>query len=127
MHAAWGNGPASWLNETTAGSCGGLLADFQTRFTGSLEQLLGWLNLLPPLIGAFIGAPLLAREFETGTWRLAFTQAVSRTRWLTTKILLLSAAAVTLMTVFAAVYSWYRGPWTCWRAGSDPTPMTSRA
>lgn len=110
MHAAWGNGPASCLNATTAGSCGGLLADFQTRFTGSLEQLLGWLNLLPPLIGAFIGAPLLAREFETGTWRLAFTQAVSRTRWLTTKILLLSAAAVTLMTVFAAVYSWYRGP-----------------
>jgi hypothetical protein len=110
MHLAWAHGPASCLSATATGNCDGLLTDFQTRFTGSLEQLLGWLNLLPPLIGAFVGAPLLAREFETGTWRLAFTQAVPRTRWLTTKILLLGAVVVTLMTVFAAVFSWYRGP-----------------
>jgi hypothetical protein len=110
MHTAWANGPAGCLPATMAGDCDALLADFQTRFTGSLEQLLGWLNLLPPLIGAFVGAPLLAREFETGTWRLAFTQAVPRTRWLATKIMLLGAVVVALMTVLAAVFSWYRGP-----------------
>ncbi len=109
MHVAWSNGPAGCLN-VTAGACGGLLAGFQTRFAGSLEQLLGWLNLLPPLIGAFIGAPLLAREFETGTWRLAFTQAVPRTRWLTTKILLLSTIVVILMAALTAMFSWYRAP-----------------
>jgi hypothetical protein len=109
MHLAWSGGPAGCLNATT-GTCNGLLAGFQNRFTGSLEQLLGWLNLLPPLIGAFIGGPLLAREFETGTWRLAFTQAVPRTRWLTTKILLLSAIVVILMTALTAMFSWYRGP-----------------
>src|ERR1700730_4580781 len=45
MHLAWSGGPAGCLNATT-GTCNGLLAGFQNRFTGSLEQLLGWLNLL---------------------------------------------------------------------------------
>jgi hypothetical protein len=110
MHTAWSAGPSGCLTVTAGSECSGVLAGFQTRFAGSLEQLLGWLNLLPPLIGAFIGAPLLAREFESGTWRLAFTQAVPRTRWLTTKIVLLATVIVTLMTVFIAVFSWYRGP-----------------
>ena len=34
----------------------------------------------------FWGAPLLAREFETGTFRLAWTQSVTRTRWLAVKL-----------------------------------------
>src|SRR5262249_14725364 len=63
-----------------------------------------------PLIGAFIGAPLLAREFETGTWRLAFTQSVPRTRWLTVKVGLLGLVLVALMAVFGAVFGWYRAP-----------------
>src|SRR5262249_6328234 len=91
MHTAWAGSPAGCLIPNAASDCDTVLTDFQTRFAGSTEQLLGWLNLLPPLVGAFIGAPLIAREFETGTWRLAFTQAVPRTRWLTTKVLLLGA------------------------------------
>ena len=38
--------------------------------------------LVPGLIGAFAGAPLLARELETGTFRFAWTQGVGRMRWL---------------------------------------------
>jgi len=38
----------------------------------------------------FIGAPLLAREFEHGTFRLAWTQGISRRRWLLSKTLLLT-------------------------------------
>jgi hypothetical protein len=34
----------------------------------------------------FWGAPLLARELERGTHRLAWTQSVSRRRWLVTKL-----------------------------------------
>jgi ABC-type multidrug transport system ATPase subunit len=33
----------------------------------------------PVLIGMFWGAPLVARELETGTFRLAWTQSVTRT------------------------------------------------
>ncbi|MER5418823.1 ABC transporter permease [Streptosporangium roseum] len=53
----------------------------------SVGELIGWLPLLAPaMIGAFWGAPLLAREFEHGTHRLAWTQSVSRRRWLVVKV-----------------------------------------
>ena len=41
--------------------------------------------LAPALMGMFWGAPLVAREFEAGTFRLAWNQSVSRTRWLVVK------------------------------------------
>ncbi len=41
----------------------------------------GLLQAIPALIGAFVGAPVLAREFETGTFRYAWTQGFGRTRW----------------------------------------------
>jgi hypothetical protein len=45
--------------------------------------------VLPAIAGAFVGAPLLAREFENGTHRLAWTQGVTRMRWLFAKLALL--------------------------------------
>ncbi len=36
---------------------------------------------MPVLIGAFVGAPVLARELETGTFRFAWTQGFGRARW----------------------------------------------
>jgi hypothetical protein len=41
--------------------------------------------ILPALIGLFWGAPLVAREFESGTYRLAWTQTTP-TRWLAIKL-----------------------------------------
>jgi hypothetical protein len=52
---------------------------------------------IPVLIGLFWGAPLIARELETGTHRLAWNQSVTRTRWLATKLAMV--AAVTVSTV----------------------------
>ena len=40
----------------------------------------------PVIIGVFWGAPLVARELEAGTHRLAWTQSVTRTRWLAIKL-----------------------------------------
>jgi hypothetical protein len=65
--------------------------------------------LAPALIGIFWGAPLVARELETGTYRLAWTQSVSRSRWLVTKIAvvgLLSVTAAALLTL--TITWWYR-------------------
>ena len=41
---------------------------------------------LPILVGLFVGAPLIAKEYEEGTNKLAWTQTVSRRKWLTTKM-----------------------------------------
>jgi hypothetical protein len=51
-----------------------------------LQYLSTLLVALPALVGAFWGAPLIARELESGTYRLAWTQSITRTRWLTVKI-----------------------------------------
>lgn len=63
--------------------------------------------LLPAAIGAFWGAPLLARELEAGTHRLAWAQSVTRTRWLLTKLALTAAAAVVVAgTASLALSRW---------------------
>jgi ABC-type transport system involved in multi-copper enzyme maturation permease subunit len=64
---------------------GGLLAQQIMRF--NLVQY--GLVVLPALAGAFVGAPLVAREIENGTLRLAWTQGVTRTRWILAKLSLL--------------------------------------
>lgn len=63
--------------------------------------------IVPALIGAFWGAPLVARELEAGTHRLAWTQTVTRTRWLLTKLGMTAlAAAAAVGTLSWAVSRW---------------------
>jgi hypothetical protein len=65
------------------------------------------LYLVPALIGVFWGAPLLARELETGTHRLAWNQSVTRTRWLATKLAIVGGAAAAAVGLLSwAVTSW---------------------
>lgn len=51
-----------------------------------LYQVLTWLPAAPVLIGLFWGAPVLGREAERGTLVLAWTQSVTRRRWVTVKL-----------------------------------------
>jgi len=62
------------------------LADVLGERFQSVYVYLSWLPIVPLLIGVFWGAPVLAREFERGTHRLAWTQSVSRRRWLVAKL-----------------------------------------
>jgi hypothetical protein len=67
--------------------------------------------LLPALLGAFWGAPLVAREFESGTFRLAWTQSVSRTKWLTGKLAVVALAAVVTEALFTGMATWWARPY----------------
>jgi len=64
-------------------------------------------RVFPALLGIFWGAPLLAREFETGTYRLAWTQSVPRSRWLVTKLALGGLATVTLAGLLTLTITWW--------------------
>ncbi len=68
------------------------------------------LQLLPVLIGAFVGAPVLARELETGTFRYAWTQGFGRWRWALAKLLLLAVVLAAATAAFGALVSWYYQP-----------------
>jgi hypothetical protein len=65
------------------------------------------LYVLPGLIGAFWGAPLVARELEAGTHRLAWNQSVTRTRWLLTKLGIVGAATVATMGLLSLAITWF--------------------
>jgi hypothetical protein len=62
---------------------------------------------VPALLGIFWGAPLLARELETGTHRLVWTQSVSRSRWLVTKLALGGLATVTVAGLLTLTITWW--------------------
>ncbi|WP_435974863.1 ABC transporter permease [Streptomyces sp. Qhu_M48] len=59
---------------------------------------------LPLLVGAFVAGPLIAREFESGTYKLSLTQSVSPTAWLRAKLLTTTVAAVGTVLALTAVY-----------------------
>ena len=68
------------------------------------------LLILPMLVGMFWGAPLIARETEHGTHRLVWTQGVSRLRWATTKIGLISIAVLVITAIYAGMLTWWITP-----------------
>ena len=63
-------------------------ADLISNFNGTNRFLANGyvLQAVPALIGAFVGAPVLARELETGTFRYAWTQGFGRWRWTLAKL-----------------------------------------
>jgi hypothetical protein len=69
------------------------------------------LQAVPALIGAFIGAPVLARELETGTFRYAWTQGFGRLRWTLAKLVPLAVVLAAAAGVFSLLFSWYYQPY----------------
>jgi hypothetical protein len=65
---------------------------------------------LPVLIGMFWGAPLVARELETRTLRVAWSQGVTRGRWLAVKLGVLGTATVLAATALSAAVTWWAAP-----------------
>jgi hypothetical protein len=71
-----------------------------------LPPVAAGLFALPLLAGMFWGAPLIAREIETGTYRLAWTQSVSRLRWISTKLALVLGVAAIATLALGVLATW---------------------
>ena len=105
------------------GNCAGLSSFFPSGGYRTVNKGLDVAALaVPVLIGMFWGAPLIAREFETGTFRLAWTQGVTRTRWLAAKLGVAGLAAVAASVLFSLMLNWWASP--IHKAGVS-TPFTS--
>ena len=66
--------------------------------------------VVPALIGMFWGAQLIAHELETGTFRLAWTQSVSRLRWLLVKLGLVGLASMVAAGLLSLMVTWWTSP-----------------
>jgi hypothetical protein len=79
---------------------------------GTQVTILGVVLLaLPAVIGIFWGAPLVAREVETGTHRLVWSQSITRTRWLAVKLGFVTLAAVVATGVLSLLLTWAASPY----------------
>jgi hypothetical protein len=117
---------ASGLTTCHGGACAGLATQFLMNLTSGRTfpllpdgadayVILYFLSVLvilaaPAIIGIFWGAPLIARELETGTHRLAWNQSITRTRWLVVKLTLIGLAAMAVTEAFSLLQGWWAAP-----------------
>ncbi|MEV5595857.1 ABC transporter permease [Streptomyces sp. NPDC052496] len=86
------------------------VAAFRARYTAPVNLITTAMALLPAAAGMFLGAPLIARELEHGTARLAWTQSVSRARWLAAKCAVPAAIVLVASSALAALVTWCLRP-----------------
>ncbi|MGH7643451.1 MAG: ABC transporter permease subunit [Candidatus Dormibacteria bacterium] len=86
----------------------------RASFLQNDASLLAWLGAIvtvaPGLMGVFWGAPLIARELETGTYRLAWTQSVTRMRWLALKLAVVGVASMVVAGLLSLMVTWWASP-----------------
>jgi hypothetical protein len=76
-----------------------------------LVHLCSSLTILAPILfGIFLGAPLIARELEAGTYRLAWTQSVNRTRWIAARLTLVTLVTAVLVGFLSTAVTWWQRP-----------------
>jgi hypothetical protein len=97
------------------GTCAAAASRFLTQAQGTpYRQVFALVMLLalvlPALIGIFWGAPLIAREIETGTFRMAWNQSVTRRRWMTVKLGAVGLAAVGAAGLLSLGLTWWVSP-----------------
>jgi ABC-type transport system involved in multi-copper enzyme maturation permease subunit len=93
---------------TQSSTCENAIGLFRSRFQ-SLSDLATWFTLLPGLIGVVLAAPLVS-DLEQGTNRLAWTQSVTRGRWLAGKLASPILAALAASGGLILLFTWWRGP-----------------
>jgi hypothetical protein len=113
LHHAWA--AATACHPASSAACQNLIATFNVTATNHFMGSKGpggvLLQLMPALIGTFVGAPVLAREMEAGTFRFAWTQGFARWRWALAKLVALAVVLAAAATAFGALVSWYYQPY----------------
>jgi ABC-type transport system involved in multi-copper enzyme maturation permease subunit len=115
MAAAWHSLLQNCTGTTTSvplGSCAG------GSIIGEIPNDLRVLSIVVPvIIGVLWGAPLVAHEMETGTVNFAWTQGITRNRWLLVKAGWLLLAAALWGGAVSALVTFWSGPVNAMRGG----------
>lgn len=90
--------------------CSTATVEFLTTYN-LLQTALGFLVIaMPGVLGIFWGAPLIARELEADTYRLAWTQSVTRTHWSAVKIGVIGLGTAIVAGLLSLMVTWWFSP-----------------
>lgn len=97
------------------GDCGTVVTAFLNQAKAGIYGVLFYggavvVYAAPAIIGIFWGAPLVTREIEAGTFRLAWNQSVTRTRWTAVKLGLIGLAAMATAGLLSLMITWWASP-----------------
>jgi hypothetical protein len=105
------DGLGACLARSGGTGCPAVITSFVHEFSGPAGITADLpLFVIPGLVGVVVGAPLLGRELEQGTWRLAWSQTVPRTRWLVTSLAMVTGGLVVFGAAITALMTWYHAP-----------------
>jgi hypothetical protein len=105
------DGIPACLARSGGAGCPAVITSFVNQFNRGVSQIIGVpLLAIPGLLGIVVGAPLLGGELERGTWRLAWTQTVPRTRWLAAKLGLVTGGLLVFGAAVTALMTWFHAP-----------------
>jgi hypothetical protein len=113
-------------------SCPGVFVDSmgncvvkETWLFQLVDGLLPFLNFLPLIAAILIALPIVS-ELENGSYRLAWTQGVTRDRWTRVKFGVLLAGGVAFSAIFALTFEWWSSPDDAWRGRLDKNDFDFR-
>jgi hypothetical protein len=90
-------------------SCDNLASTLNLEAPG-LSAVVTLTVVVPCLLGVFWGAPLVAREFETGTSQFAWMQSIPRSRWLAVTVGCVLLAAAAWGGAVSGLVTWWSSP-----------------
>ena len=108
MHHAYA--AAAGCRPASSYACADALGQFRNAYGPTAQAIAILLLTAPALAGAFTGAPVLARELETGTFRFAWTQGFGRVRWTLGTLVPVAVVVAVAAGAFSLLFSWYYQP-----------------
>jgi ABC-type transport system involved in multi-copper enzyme maturation permease subunit len=109
LHLHHAYGAAIACQPASAFACSNLVNAFNGMYGFLTNGFM--LQAVPALTGAFLGAPVLARELESGTFRFAWTQGFGRWRWTLAKVVALGVVMTAMAGAITILMSWYYQPY----------------
>jgi hypothetical protein len=101
-------GLAACAKSDNPATCGIPVGAFLVRFNG-LNFLFIWSTIVPALAALLLAAPFVL-DLDNGTYRLYWTQSITRRRWIVTKLGMAAAASVAVAVGLVVLATWARAP-----------------
>jgi hypothetical protein len=89
-------------------ACGTAVPSFMFRFN-AVNILFTWSTLLAPLAALLLAAPFVL-DLDSGTYRLFWTQSITRRHWTVVKLGMAVASAVVVALLLSILAGWARAP-----------------